>query len=586
MDELAQTRSGNGEPLATPSLEGESAMVCAVCAASYVAGTRYCSIDGSLLRPALGAQDDLIGKVVDSRYYLLEKLGEGGMGNVYLGEHLRTRRRCAVKVISRLHAGDPEALSRFIREATNAGRINHPHVATLYDFGEAADGVAYIAMEYVEGEPLSNLLAREGAVPAARAVEIARQVAEGVAAAHELGIVHRDLKPGNILIAKDRKGADLVKVVDFGIARAPADAEQDLTRTGFIIGTPEYMSPEQLIGDPVDGRSDIYSLGCILYQMLTGEHAFSGAFAQVVTRRLNEPPPRPREKNPDIPKALDELIGTALCLQPYQRFQTMEAMRDAMLAAPAQPVTTGPRRLAAWMRGRRDAQTAVASPSTQPSQPVAAAAAPQTNPEVTQKDEPVLVGEAEPENVLEEVSPEPTSADPDPDVDAPLTETTPRRRLPMWPPGRLPGRLPMRAVAIAASVAILLVTGFSLFSGRESRAAQEPPVVTPIPLPQLDDSVLTGLWSELKAAELEDEAEQYVLALGRLQSAETRGTALLAAFPAHPGLLGAVDSTRAQITLTKKRCEASRTVAIGRGQPAPQCNPDESAVAAPDSARP
>jgi serine/threonine protein kinase len=573
MDERSQTRSGDGEPLAAPSLDGESTMVCAVCAASYPAGTRYCSIDGSLLRPPVGAQDDLIGKVVDSRYYLLEKLGQGGMGNVYLGEHLRTRRRCAVKVISRLHAGDPEALSRFIREATNAGRINHPHVATLYDFGEAADGVAYIAMEYVDGEPLSNLLAREGALPAARAVEIARQVAEGVAAAHELGIVHRDLKPGNILIAKDRKGADLVKVVDFGIARAPADAEQDLTRTGFIIGTPEYMSPEQLIGDPVDGRSDIYSLGCILYQMLTGEHAFSGAFAQVVTRRLNEPPPRPREKNPDIPKALDELIGTALCLQPFQRFQTMEAMRDAMLAAPAQPVTTGPRRLTAWMRGRTQTHTAVSSAPTQPPQPPQTTApAPETNSALTGKVEPVLAADAEPENSLEDMSPEAAPADPDNDVDAPRTDPKPRLRLPMWPPGRLPGRLPMRTVAIAAVVAILLVTGFSLFSSRESPAAQEPTLVTPVPVPQLDDSVITGLWSELKAAELEDEAEQYVLALSRLEAAETRATALLTTFPAHPGLQSAVDSTRAQITLTKKRCEALRTVAIGRNQPAPLCS--------------
>ena len=140
----------------------------------------------------------------------------------------------------------------------------------LYDFGETDDGLLYIAMEYVDGVTLSNVLNREGRLPVARAVDIARQVAEALAAAHELGIVHCDLKPDNVMLAKTKGGRDLVKVVDFGIAKAVQTDGQTITRTGYIVGTPAYMSPEQITGDPLDGRSDIYALGCILFKMLTG----------------------------------------------------------------------------------------------------------------------------------------------------------------------------------------------------------------------------------------------------------------------------------------------------------------------------
>jgi eukaryotic-like serine/threonine-protein kinase len=273
-DEQSQPRRGGTAGRGSPPLD--DAMVCLLCSGSYPAGTLFCTVDGSVLRPAVGSRVDLVGRILDDRYHLVEKLGQGGMGDVYLGEHVRTNRRCAVKVVNQQHAHDPDSVNRFLREATNTGRIHHPNVATLYDFGEAEDGLTYLAMEYVEGESLAQVLAREGALAPARTVDIARQVAEGVGAAHDLGIVHRDLKPSNILIGTDRKGGDVVKVVDFGISRAPSSDEQNLTRAGIIIGTPEYMSPEQLIGDPVDGRSDIYSLGCVLYQMLTGEQAFGG----------------------------------------------------------------------------------------------------------------------------------------------------------------------------------------------------------------------------------------------------------------------------------------------------------------------
>jgi serine/threonine protein kinase len=346
-------------------------MSCVLCSTPYPEGTHYCPIDGAIVRPTASPQDDLIGTVLDGRYHLVRKIGQGGMGDVYLGEHVRTQRHSAVKVVSRSRATDPAALGRFLREATNAGRISHPQVATVYDFGETPDGIAYIAMEYVDGEPLSALLQRDGALPASRAVAIARQVAEAVAAAHDLGIVHRDLKPGNILITTGRRGGDQVKVVDFGIARVNADEQQHLTRAGVVVGTPEYMSPEQILGEEVDGRSDIYSLGCVLYQMLTGEQAFSGSTARIITCRFTEPPPSPRNRYPATPRKLDAIVLRALARYPEERFQTMDALRDALADASQIPVTTGLRRLGMRLgllaeRRRSPGEAAAPQPGTHP----------------------------------------------------------------------------------------------------------------------------------------------------------------------------------------------------------------------------
>src|SRR5690606_1408095 len=251
--------------------------------------------DGSALVPT-AAEDDMLGRVVAGRYRVQRKLGEGGMGRVYLAEHVRMGRRCALKVLNPGLLNSSDAISRFAREAASASRINHRNVASIYDFGETVDGITYLAMEYAEGERLSTLIAREGPFPAERAIAIARQVTDALVTAHELGIVHRDLKPDNIIISRARDGSDLVKVVDFSIAKATHGVDTQLTRTGFVIGTPRYMSPEQVSGDPVDGRSDIYSLGCIVYEMLVGQPAFDGPTAELIQRRLTEPPPQPRRQ--------------------------------------------------------------------------------------------------------------------------------------------------------------------------------------------------------------------------------------------------------------------------------------------------
>lgn len=257
---LTESALGSGllaqQPTPTADEAIAVAKVCPQCGTEYETGDRFCPKDGSSLRPK-AAGDPLIGRVIAERYLILARIGEGGMGRVYLAEHVKMTRQCAVKVMNPSLVTDTESLQRFAREASNAARILHPNVAAVFDYGEA-EKIVYLVMEYVDGESLSTVIARDGALDPRRAIDIARQVADGLSAAHELGIVHRDLKPDNVILTHTRGGKEIAKVVDFGIAKAIAEAPQDaLTRSGLVIGTPEYMSPEQLLGDPVDERADI-----------------------------------------------------------------------------------------------------------------------------------------------------------------------------------------------------------------------------------------------------------------------------------------------------------------------------------------
>ena len=331
---LSESAIGSGRlaQQRTPTADASIAVpkVCPQCGSEYETTDRFCPKDGSPLRPKAGG-DPLVGRVIADRYLVLALLGEGGMGRVYLGEHVKMNRQCAIKVMSPTLVNDNESLQRFAREASNAARILHPNVAAVFDYGES-DKIIYLVMEYVDGESLSTILAREGTLEPRRAIEIARQIADGLHAAHELGIVHRDLKPDNVIIAHSRSGREIPKVVDFGIAKALTEAPQDaLTRSGLVIGTPEYMSPEQLLGDPVDARADIYSLGCILYQMLTGTPAFSAdTREQMIRRRLHEPPPHLREILPELPSRLDTLIVHMLARSPADRLASAAEARDQL----------------------------------------------------------------------------------------------------------------------------------------------------------------------------------------------------------------------------------------------------------------
>ncbi|MDO8667429.1 MAG: serine/threonine-protein kinase, partial [Gemmatimonadales bacterium] len=246
---------------------------------------------------------------------------------------------------------------RFNREAANASRISHANVCQIYDFGETSDGLIYLAMEFIEGCALTDLVDREGALAPARAAAILKQAADALQAAHDLSIVHRDLKPDNIMIVDGRDGTDIVKVVDFGIAKAMAGDEtgQKVTKTGLVVGTPEYMSPEQLSGDKLDGRSDIYSLGLVLYRMLTGVLPFQADSAQeTMIKRLTDDPTPLVDSRPDIvfPDTMQAVLDKALARSPSERYQsaavfgrdTMEAV--AGLAVPSTRVDVAPANVA------------------------------------------------------------------------------------------------------------------------------------------------------------------------------------------------------------------------------------------------
>lgn len=299
--------------------------ICPVCATEYPDDVKFCPNDGQTLRAAAPASD-LVGQVVADRYHVLKKLGEGGMGQVYLAEHVKMGRRSAIKVMNPSMVHDPDAVSRFNREAANASRITHPNVCAIYDFGETPDGLIYLAMEFIEGEPLTELLRREDALPATRAGRIFLQVAEALQAAHDLGIVHRDLKPDNIMLTRGRDGSDVVKVVDFGIAKAVGgDDAQKVTKTGLVVGTPEFMSPEQLAGDTVDGRSDTYSLALVFFRMLTGKLPFEASTVQeTMIKRLTDEPTTLAAARPDVdfPSGLQATLDAALTRNPVERYQT------------------------------------------------------------------------------------------------------------------------------------------------------------------------------------------------------------------------------------------------------------------------
>ncbi len=307
---------------------------CPKCDREYDDATKFCPTDGSTLRTAAG--DGIIGSVIADRYHVIRKLGEGGMGQVYLAEHVKMGRMSAIKVMTQALANDMDAVGRFNREAANASKISHPNIAAIYDFGETPEGLIYLAMEFVEGESLTNLCEALGALPAPRAAEIARQVASALEAAHERGIVHRDLKPDNIMISRSRDGGPLVKVVDFGIAKAGDGAGQKVTRTGLVVGTPEYMSPEQLTGDQLDGRSDIYALGLVTFNMLTGMLPFTGQTTQeALLKRLTDRPLSLAEARTDIvwPAPLQAVLDRALARLAKDRYQHASEFGDAIIAA-------------------------------------------------------------------------------------------------------------------------------------------------------------------------------------------------------------------------------------------------------------
>ena len=313
------------------------AKVCPTCEKEYGDDVLYCSADGATLQ-SLAPGDDLVGTVVADRYLITDKIGEGGMGRVYLARHVRLPQNVAVKVLHPWLVRDPNVVTRFRREAVNASQIENEHVARVFDHGEIGDGLLYIAMEFVEGKPLGEIVAQNGPLSIARTIEITRQVADALAAAHErpTPIVHRDLKPDNILLGTRRDGSDRVKVVDFGIAEAMSGGGTKLTQAGLVIGTPEYMSPEQLAAITLDWRSDIYSLALVTFYLLTGKLPFAAESPHVAAlMRLHERPKTLAEVTNDgtWPPALQAVIDKALAREPGERYATAPEFAHALADA-------------------------------------------------------------------------------------------------------------------------------------------------------------------------------------------------------------------------------------------------------------
>jgi len=319
----------------------------------------------------MAVSDTLLNTLFDGRYRIVRKLGTGGMANVYLAEDEVLGRRVAIKILNDRHAGDDQFVERFRREAKNAASLSHPNIVSIYDRGEA-EGTYYIAMEYLDGRSLKELIVARGPAPVNVAIDYARQILAAIRFAHRHGIVHRDIKPHNVLV--DAEGR--LKVTDFGIARA---GTSQMTEAGSIIGTAQYLSPEQAKGAPVDQTSDLYSVGVVLYELLTGVVPFSGDTpVEIAMKHLSMTPEPPSAKRAEIPRELDLVVLRALAKDPADRYQSAEEM-DADLARVARGAAISPATeeaaTAIISRPPSTAVTAITPPRTRENVPYAPPAA-------------------------------------------------------------------------------------------------------------------------------------------------------------------------------------------------------------------
>lgn len=319
------TRSDGDAP--TNELHAEEAY-CSACNQSFPSDTKICPNDGARLIKLAAERDELIGKVLDERYEIRAPLGKGGMGTVYRGWQLSVDREVAIKVIHPKLSNDRSAVKRFLREARLASRLSQPNIVNVYDFGQS-ESVLYLVMELLRGHTLGAELGQGRRINAKRTVIIAAQLCDALEAAHAQGIVHRDLKPSNIVILDDPPGRDLIKVLDFGLAKSLAqDSGSLVTNTDALLGTPLYMAPEQIEGKDSDQRADLYSLGCIIYEMLTGKPPFvDAAVSAVLARHVNDAHvPLPAH----VPAKLRALIDQLLAKTPEQRVQSAGDVRRVL----------------------------------------------------------------------------------------------------------------------------------------------------------------------------------------------------------------------------------------------------------------
>jgi serine/threonine-protein kinase len=321
---------------------------CPSCSTETSPHAQFCGACGNAL-PREAEGDPYLGQVVARKYRVEKLLGEGGMGRVYRANQLVLEKPVVLKLLHPTLQRDARTVARFQREAKAASRLNHPNSIDVLDFGQTEDGALFIAMEFVDGRDLHQILTDDWPLPEPRVIRIVTQVLSALADAHQAGVIHRDLKPENVMVMARRGGeSDVVKVLDFGIAKIVDGSSEEgpsLTRTGFVCGTPEYMSPEQARGAPLDARSDLYSVGVLLYQMVTRQLPFSSDSAMgYATKHLTEDPPPPNVLRPgSCSRELEALILWALRKEPADRPQTAVAFLDSLNLLPAAEAVHAPR---------------------------------------------------------------------------------------------------------------------------------------------------------------------------------------------------------------------------------------------------
>ena len=329
--------------------------ICPKCGSRYMRDEAFCNNDGTRTDPATAIMDDpsqLSGATLGT-YVIQELLGVGGMGKVYKAEHSLLGRPVALKLLHEELSTRSDLVQRFFNEGRAVNQIRHENIIDVTEFGTTPDGRSYFVMELLDGgRSLESDLKNKEAMPPARALPIAVQIASALAAAHVKGIIHRDLKPANVHLVPRSHTPDFVKLLDFGIAKLMDTASDGVTRAGMIMGTPTYMSPEQATGEPIDARSDIYSFGIILFQMVCGKTPFRGeSLPALIQQHLNVAPPAPRSVNPALSLSLERIILRCLAKKREDRYQSMNEVVDALKAelaslstrAMARPVARPPR---------------------------------------------------------------------------------------------------------------------------------------------------------------------------------------------------------------------------------------------------
>jgi serine/threonine protein kinase len=311
---------------AEPDSPAPGELYCPTCEKTYGYGDR-CPDDGTrLVRLSTGAES-LIGRELDGRYTIVQQIGEGGMGTVYRANQHSVGREVAIKVVLPKLVSESATVKRFLREAKLASRLAHPNAVSVLDFGQTSDGLFYLVMELVSGRTLDAVLAKDASLPQDRVVRIATQICDALEGAHQLQIVHRDLKPANVMLLST--GRDLVKVLDFGLAKSlqPDSKQTMVTNEGQLLGTPSYMPPELVTGGACDGRADLYSLGCVMYRMLSGKTPFSGNSAhEIIAMHVAEPP----KPIPGVAPGLAIVLERLLAKDPDHRYQNAVQAREAL----------------------------------------------------------------------------------------------------------------------------------------------------------------------------------------------------------------------------------------------------------------